>query len=79
MERTNSTADPVARLGIVTDSVSRSAPARPPAELAALWRIEGHLRNINHGVIFLALVATLWLLVSLAPVVLAVLKLAARP
>ena len=34
---------------------------RPPAELASLWRIEGHLKNISHCLIFVVLVLCAWL------------------
>ncbi len=38
---------------------------QPPPDLAALWRIEGHLRNINHCVIFLTALACLWIVAQI--------------
>ena len=37
---------------------------RPPAELASLWRIEGHLKNISHCAILIVLMLLAWLLVA---------------
>ena len=38
---------------------------KPPPDLAALWKIEGHLRNINHCVSFLSIVVVLWILITI--------------
>jgi hypothetical protein len=37
----------------------------PPPDLKALWRIEGHLRNISHCMTFLVFAVCLWAAVAL--------------